>query len=308
MAKTAQELIRELSRRLGNELILSTATGVGLVTTVLDSGLRQYLPVDVDNLNFWVYCLDGTAANKGLERRAKSWAEGSETLTLYLPGFPSATAIGDTFEIHKRTQRVRKLEAINAAVRELSLGWMRPVVDVSLTTVSQQYRYTLPAIPWARIRKVQVQYNTTQDTYPYIDMYDWEIEESVSASGVRALTIQFGGSVPADRIIRITGEAYYDDAVADLDVVPLAGRWAGTALEWIYNWATGKLLEWEGIAEPAGYAGRYDAKGMAKLEESKADLIRNMQVLGSGKIGLPGRGTASARGGHDFLDVLRIEP
>jgi hypothetical protein len=301
-------MIRELANRLGSELILSTATADGLVTTLEDSSLRQHLPHDADNVNFWVHCIDGHASNEGLERRAKSWAEASAILSLYSPGFPEATALGDTFEIHRRTQRSRKLEAINAAVRELNMGWLRPVVDTSLETVAGQYRYTAPAVPWVRINRVQIEAATSDATAPYLDLYDWDPEESVDTAGLRTLTIQLGGMVPAGRTLRIFGDAYFEEASTDASVIPLSGRWGGVALEWIYDWAIGRLMEWEGLREPATYAGRYDAKGMAKLEEARETLIRNMQVLSSGRLGIPGRGTASAKGSYGFLDVLRIEP
>jgi len=384
MAKTAQQLIRELAYRLG-ELRLSTATSAGLATTVVDTSLLQHFPGDVAQLNAWAYAVAGT--NAGQERRAKSWAYSSTTLTLYSPGFSALTAQNDTFEIHLRSQRARKLEAINEAVGMLNLGWFRKVIDGSIETVSTRYRYALPtAVPWSAVDRVELQGGSDSDLaptisfsggagsgatatatvddgvvtaiavtaggsgyttaptvvlegtgrnaratatvvegavtavtvndggtgytvgQPYITVTDWDVQEHVDAYGTRSLALQFGASPPGGRKLRVHGRAYYQDMDDDSDILALDGKHERTAMAWIYKYAACKLFEWDAWDAPAGQSVRYDATAQAKLMESKEELIRNMMQMGSGKIAVPGRGTAAAQGGRGFLDVLRIEP
>jgi hypothetical protein len=85
VAKTARQLIRELSSRL-QEYVLVTPQSGG--STVLHAPeLLMFFPQQIQQFNGWVYCASAVdALNQGLERRGQQWTTDG-TLSLYPPGF-----------------------------------------------------------------------------------------------------------------------------------------------------------------------------------------------------------------------------
>lgn len=297
MSKTARQLIREVGDLLG-ECILSTATSSGTATTIIDTSLRKFFPVDQaqDKWMPWVYAITGTAANivaAATEQRGRQWSNGAATLTLCSPGYPSSTASTDTFEIHLRHRRARILAAINDAIGKLGLYWPRPVKDESLTTASDTWQYTLPSsVNWIKVTDVEIQVSDTSG-YPYQSArsYDWRAEKTVSSAGTEAWKLQFVTAPPTSKTIRVWGEAYYSSLSADTDVLPLSGEWEGIALAWIYDWTIYRLDEELMERKPSQELDKYRIKRLERLNEARQEVLMNAPSRAPGKIIVPGRGT-----------------
>jgi hypothetical protein len=304
MAYVAASLVRELSRRMG-DLVLSVPTAPGTTTTLIDSALDQYYPANPGNttsfLNVWVYgvaaALDGLTPadqnNRGVERRAKSWSIDSHTLSFYT-AWPSAPTAG-TYEIHQRSQRSRKLEALNDAVRQLNLAWYRRAQDeVTLTTVQNQWRYSIPnaAALWSSIDTIEIQMNPSFADYPYADASAWDphIEQIVDAAGNPTLQIQFGLMPPPGRIVRLRGTAGYPDLANETDVLGLTPVWS-EALAWIYDWAEYRLYQWESNKQPSGQTERLRQSMQDRLQAAKMYLLENQPEKPNARLVVPGRGT-----------------
>jgi hypothetical protein len=301
---TALQLVQEFASRV-NELVMSKATADGTASTIIDSSLRQYFVEDDSEFNAWVYAVAG--ANSGVERRASTFSYSMHAVSLHYQ-LPNSTLLGDTFEIHLRTPRTRKLAALNSAVRMLGMGWYRPIINESLVTVGQRYRYTLSPEEWASLDRVLL-INSENPEYPPVEIHDWMVQENVESDGTRTLTLQFGGALPAGKTLRLIGRGTFNTVSEDTDILPISGEYEGPMLEWIYSWATNRLVKEVSIGEPAGQSTRYDAKSDKELLEARDLLMRWAKPLGSGRLITPGRGTATAAnrfGG--FEDVLRIEP
>lgn len=295
MSKTAKQMIQELANRLG-ELILCTATSNGSRTTLLSTDLESYFPAQTSNLHSWVYGLTGTAGNIGREARSTTWNPTTDTLTLISPGFPSSTADDDTFEIHLKTRRSRKLEAINDAVGQLGLLWYRRFVDTSITTTENTWSYTLPSNV-ARLVDVELQVNTEHSTFPYEDVrhLNWTVRESTSTAGVLTQTLQFGEQPPEGRILRLHCEGWFTDLAADTDVLALTGNWERVALAWIYDWAKYRIFE-EMVEEfPTGDYEKYRQRALDKLVEARQRVIELTRPHEPGRIVVPGTGDGRFR-------------
>lgn len=302
MSRTAVQLIQELANRMG-ELAVITSTASGTTTQITSTDLDQYIPQATANMASWVHCLGGT--NVGVERRAKSYTPSSDLLTLHAPGFPNLTESGVQYEMHARTRRVRKLEALNSAIRQLGLYWPRDVVDASLTGIAAQYEYTLPAsINWANVWDVQLQHTSDPPTYPYDDARSlrWDVRRSMSAAGVETWTLVFGGQPTVGRTIRVKGSAFFSDLVADADVLPMGGMWEGKMIEWIMDWAKYKLLDETVERQPGGEAERYRQRAVDKLQQAKEELILSLKPKGGNKITTPFSSSAGNRRGINLAE------
>lgn len=302
-APTAQTLVRELAQRMGEFALATAAASGGSATKLVDQGLRVHLPHNVDiNLNVWVYgAANADTANRGVERRAKSWNYDTATLTLHGPGMPAAMTTGD-YELHWRFSRARKLAALNDALGELGMHWYRPILDESLTTADNTWRYTLPStINWQGVQQVLIQISTDNSLvgYPYQDATPWDpaIEASVAANGTTTWYLRFGAKPPSGRTLRILGAASYTDLVADTDVVPLRNDWAQRALAWLYKWAQHLLVSWEIGAQPAAQTERLLAWNQYILLEARDELMRNAPEAPNARLIVPGVGTGTRKGG-----------
>ncbi len=288
-------MVIELSKRL-NEFVLSTPTQTGTTSTLIDASLAQYFPVALGagNERFlpWVYGTSTADANNvGVQRRASAW--NPNTLTIY--PFPQAITTG-SYEIHLRTDRTRKVEALNDAIGQLGLSFVRPFVDTSITTATNTWAYTIPSsINLARLYKVETQLNasTSLPTFPYVDgeLWNWTVRTNTSLAGVETNILQFGTLPPQDRILRLEGEAYIPDLVNDSDVLPISGKWERPARTWIYQWAQYLMWEWFSADMPATQATRYTEQSLASLQKSKEDLLALMPGRKYSRLIVPGKGT-----------------
>lgn len=310
-ALTAAQLIVELAKRM-QEYAASTPTAAGTATSLIDTNLNKVYPVDVGGatrpLGIWVYgTATADAANVGTENRAVSWVASTSTLA-FLANWATAPTMG-LYEIHQRTSRTRKLEAINEAIGELNLTWYRSVAVLTSATVQNQWSYTLPAsIPWTAINKIQVQINTAAGLagYPYGggELWDADIYPSVDASGTTTWTMQFGKLPPPGRLIRIFGQAGYADLVNDTDVLPLQADWQRMATAWIYQYAQYLLYSWEENSMPATQVERLRQKKMETLQIAKDYVMAHAPTHGSSRIITPGRGTGEWAGNSSSSDYI----
>lgn len=299
MAQTAVNLVRELGERLG-DLVVSTPDQPGGTTTLVDPGLIQYFPQPLGQFNGWVYCTQDSpdAQNVGLERRGQQWLPGASTLQLYPPGFPQPITSGE-YEISMRFPRLRKMAALNSAVSQLGLTWYRQVVDETLVTLPETWIYTPPqAQNWASIYRIEIQINTspTQVGYPYADAeyLNWRARRWVDILGVETWAIEFGILPPVDRKLRVFGEGFYPVLRNDNDVLAVAGKWEGGALEWIYDWAEFRLNDQYTNRIPSGEAEKIRQQAMDRLERQKNDILTSAPSHQPGRIVTPGHGDAMA--------------
>jgi hypothetical protein len=92
---TLAELRRRVADRLGDWTQL-TATGGGTTTTLIDA---LNVNAGAENANGrWVSAASGTAGNIGHTARVTATTDSTSTLT-FIPAFPSATAVGDVFDL-----------------------------------------------------------------------------------------------------------------------------------------------------------------------------------------------------------------
>lgn len=298
MAQTARTLIRELSERIG-DLVIATPSGGG-TTTLIDSDLLQYFPQPLTQFNGWVYGTDDvpTAANRGVERRGQQWIPDSNILLLYPPGFPGPIQGGE-YEISMRYPRHRKMAALNSAIGQLGLLWYRQIVDETIVTTSNAWiYYPNPAENWANIYRIEIQMNTSPDQigYPFAnaEYLNWRPRRWVNALGVETWAIEFAILPPPDRQLRIFGEGFYPQLVNDADILAVAGKWEGGALEWIYDWAEFRLNDSVSNRMPTGEAERIRQQAMDRLERQKNDVLANAPSHMPGRIVTPGHGDGMA--------------
>jgi len=297
MAQTALDLVRELGQRMG-DLVISDPTSGGGTTTLVDSTLVQYFPLPLQQFNGWVYANQSSpnALNRGLERRGKAW-DGVSTLTLYT-GFPQPITGGD-YELHMRFPHARKLAAINSAVSQLGLTWYRQIVDESIITEQATWQYDVTSLAnWATIYRIEIQINLseTQIGYPFADAeyLNWRPRRFVDALGTEHWLIEFGILPPIDRKLRIFGEGFYPVLHNDLDVLAIAGKWEGGALEWIWDWAEFRLNDQFTNRIPTGEAEKIRQQALDRLERQKNDILSAAPSHLPGRIVTPGHGDAMA--------------
>lgn len=298
MVQTAKTLVRELGERLG-DLVISTPQGGG-TTTLMDPALVQYFPQVLNQFNGWVYCTESSAdaGNRGVERRGAQWNPSGNLLQLYPPGFPAAIGNGE-YEIHMRFPRRRKVAALNSAIGQLGLTWFRKIVDETIFTENQTWiYYPDPLQNWANIYRIEIQINTspTQIGYPFADAeyLNWRPRRWVDAMGKETWAIEFGILPPVRRQLRVFGEGFYPTLVHDDDILAIAGKWEGGALEWIYDWSEFRLNDSLSNRQPTGEAERIRQQALDRLERQKNDILVNAPSHEPARIVTPGHGDAMA--------------
>lgn len=304
-------MVRELSTRM-QQFVLCTPEPGALQTTLVCQPLRQNFPNNIPQLNAWFYGPAGVdPANVGAERRARSWTQSNATVTFFDPGWPTAPLIGP-YECHIRYQRSRLAEAINDGVGQLGLTWYRETIDESLVTAKDKWQYTIPASQnWAQVSHVEIQYSTDSNLigYPYADAVylNWRPRRSVDVTGQEAWVIDFGLLPPPGRILRVFGEAFYSDLLADTDALAIAGKWRRPAMTWIYRWAQFNLNDWKSNASSSLDTQTVRTKALQDLQQAKEDVLAQAPSHQPGRIITPGRGDATiaaARNDRDYLGAF----
>ena len=296
MAKTAQQLIRELSSRL-QEYVLCVPSSGGQ-TALHCPELVMFFPQQIQQFNGWVYCAsDVDAPNKGHERRGQQWTTDG-TLSLYAPGFPVAISGGE-YEIHMRYPRARIVEALNTAIGQLGLNWYRNWVDETITTEANRWIYPLPAGQnWANVHRLEIQINVseTQIGYPYAsaEYLNWRPRNWTDDQGNELWAIEFGLLPPPDRKLRVFGEQYFGDITSDTDVLPVGGKWERAALDWCYDYAEFRLQWWLTNKQPTAEADKLRQQALDRLENQKNEILQNAPSHRPGRIVTPGHGDGLA--------------
>ena len=298
MAQTALNLVRELGERIGDIIISTPQSGGNL--TLVDVHLGQYFPQPLNQFNGWVYCTQASPdlANRGQERRGQNWQPSNSLLQLYPPGFPSSISAGE-YEIHMRFQRRRKIAALNSAISQLGLTWFRQIVDETLITQQSTWiYYPDPMQNWANIYRIEIEINLApgQIGYPYADAeyLNWRPRRWVDNLGKETWAIEFGILPPINRKLRVFGEGFYPNLQHDADILAIAGKWEGGALEWIYDWAEFRLNDSLANRQPTGEAERIRQQAMDRLERQKNDILTSAPSHLPGRIVTPGHGDAMA--------------
>ncbi len=297
MVATASSLVRELAQRMG-EFYLSTPTG-GTTTTLIDAALDQYWPSNVGQqsapMGIWGYgSITADTNNRGIERRAKSYQQSTHTVT-FLSAWPTTISTG-AYELHWRTPRSRKLEAINSGVRQLGFHWARTIVDgTTLTTAANTWSYALPTnIQWGSIPLVELQIalDATLIGYPYVNagLWNWTVRPATDSSGATTYTLQFGTLPPPNRKIRVFADANYSDLVADADILPMDVMTSGIATEWLYSWAMYQLQRWESVRQPMNNTQWLEQQAAALMKEASEIRDRFAGSPPMTKITTPGKG------------------
>jgi hypothetical protein len=297
-AASAMSLVRELGERLG-DIIISHPSNGG-TATLIDPSLVQYFPQTIGQFNGWVYATQTVpqAQNQGLERRGQQWNPASSMLQLYNPGFPGPI-LGGEYEIHMRFPHARKMAAINSAIGQLGLTWYRQIVDETLVTLPQTWiYYPDPNQNWSNIYRLEIQINTseTQVGYPFADAeyLNWRPRRWVDNFGKETWAIEFGILPPVDRQLRIFGEGFYPLMYSETDILAIAGKWMGGALEWIYDWAEFRLNDQLSNRQPTGEAERVRQQALDRLDRQKNDILANAPSHQPARIVTPGHGDAMA--------------
>ncbi len=313
-APTAAGLVAELAQRMG-DYILATASFTAATNTLTDPLLDQWITEDVtSDLNAWVYGVATTTlgytlaavGTRGVEQRAKSYTLSSHTLGLYA-GMPAAMSFGN-YEIHPRHARSRKMAALNSAVSLLNLGWYRDVWDTSLTTVANQWSYTLPtSILWTAVKQVEIQMLTSGSfaTYPYADAMQWDyrIYPQTDATGAKTWSLQFGVMPPPGRTLRVIGRAAYAAMAAESDILPLPDAWS-EAQEWIYDYAEFRLWQFEQARQPSGQTERIRQVKQDALMQALQAMMENRPQLPNVRVAVPGMGTGQYPMGGELEDPM----
>lgn len=307
MSISAQSLVRELISRF-NALTISTPTSSGSTVNLIDTTLNQWLPNDLLQFSPWVYGSNtAVAANRGIQRRARSWTASTSTMVFPYAWPTTITAAGEYEVIRHLLDRTRFKGAINAAVSKLGLIWWRDIVDESLLTQAQTWNYTLPSSAnlIADTVRVYIQIDPDESSFPFAKAEDfglgWTIRESVDLSGTRVLILQFTTLQPTGRIIRLTGQGYFSQLSADSDILPLTGPWEGPALEWVYDYGTYLINSWMSNDVPAGETEKYRVKTLTAMMQARQEIQDMMRAHVGGQIVTPGEeGVFGGPGGDDW--------
>lgn len=293
---TAQQLIQEVAKRYGD--YAPCTPGGGSTGSLFDTRLNIYFPQDVGStsqpLGAWVYGTQtADVGNRGQTNRAYQWQASISTLSFLAP-WPAVPSTG-LYEIHRRIERSRKLEALNDAIGQLGLNWYRPLLDTTLTTAANTWTYTLPALIDKVYRvELQVATDATLVGYPYVDaaIYDWRVDTAVDAAGNTTQTLQFGTLPPPNMKLRLLGLVQYADLVNDTDVLPLRDVWERAALHFLFTYALHLFQRWEAVNQPAAQVERLEQQAARLLQE--AEQFRQQYAPGSPnyQVITPGRGTA----------------
>jgi hypothetical protein len=305
MAKTALQLVRELGHRFG-EYCPVTVSGTGTTTTIVAADAAAYFPGDIDNFHAWFYgpsALTDTS-NRTLERRARSWNASTTTFTFATGSAWGQTvdAVGDVYDVHTKYPYSRLLQAINDGVGMLGMSWWRPVIDTTILTVANTWRYLLPAAtPWHAIEAILIQTNLDQSSFPYADAsaYGAEIEHNVTTAGVDQWYLQFRDQPPPGRAIKIMGQAGYTALATDADVLPIGGENEAVIVHWLMGWGKYCIQDWDSDAAPSSEVEGHRQRAADQLIKAREDIIALGKPTRNSRILTPmNRGRAGSGGGE----------
>jgi hypothetical protein len=195
MATARSTLRGYVATAVRDVFVTGTATG-GSTTTIVDSARTEG---DDEYNNWWAYILTttDTLAPQGQERKISAYSTSSDTATVPIP-YTAAVQANDTYEFHEGYRVAEYNEAINHAIRQAKGKIFTKTISTA-TTVSNQYRYTMSTATteW-NVSRVEVQWDTTVTTYPYLQSIKWRLEEDAGT-----YYLQFSEALPGSYTLRI---------------------------------------------------------------------------------------------------------
>lgn len=202
---TFADLTRQTSR-LVNRHASGTTTALGTTSTLIDTtGLAGYPDDQFNGGTVWIT----SGAQIGKSRAITDFADSSDTLTFAV--FPAAIASGVTYECCDANfvtyQDLR--QAINLAIREA--GKILAAPNESLTTVADQWVYTLPA-GVSDVEKVYVVTDiglSTEEEYLSTHWHERQGE----------LIFDKGKEPDADKTLRVYYRTFATELTGDTDVL-----------------------------------------------------------------------------------------
>lgn len=265
-----------------NDTVVSTASGNGSTTTLVDTSLKQ-------SDDWWNYgeiaFISGTAGNIGLVRYITDWVQSTSTFTL--DRAVTSTVTADGYEAHRLFRYAEKNDAINAAIRAAAYRWTRRVENESITLDTDTFTYSLgslsvPLDPTLGLDAVLYDTNISGTGYPFRNVSPsyWEVRWSANTP-----TLQFLTTPPIDNeLARLIYRVRPSQLSSNSDNLTPDD-------ESFYNYvcakATAILFRGRALREPnEGWDER--AQGMEQLAETFFDLekarpkpkpIRNTMML-----------------------------
>lgn len=290
---TAGQLLQELGQRMG-DYAAGSVSALSTDTTYLDDNTRTE-PDWSFNFGWLTYTGTAAAPNTGLERRITAY-DGSVNVGRFLLGNGNAGSglavpaqVGDTYAVHVRFSRRRKLGAINRAIRRLPQGFWRRIEDTSIQTTPNTWTYTLP-IGLVKPLEVYVQASLNMSGsdmlgtgiagqgFPYNRVEGWTIRTNVDLAGVVTRVLQFDRVPPWPRYLRIVGEGIQSVLTNDSDVVSVGqDDYDQRLAEYLLSYAAGYL--WMEGADGAPFDQASRNVDMVKLSMQLAAELRNDLVM-----------------------------
>jgi hypothetical protein len=199
MAETKSAFRRRVGR-LMNILHSAVTSGTGDFDTVVALTLTDFYPSD-DALNSAaIYDVAGAEW-----RVVTDWLASTGTATVNR-NFTATQASGRSIDVFEQFNPDQLDDALRMALDEAYPYIATRVVDTSLTGITGQYEYTIPATIRDLNRmlggRVQVEADTSISTFPYWNINHWEVRESGGASKTLLLQ-EIAGFV--GRTIRLIG-------------------------------------------------------------------------------------------------------
>lgn len=293
---TAGGLVRELGMRMEDyaEGIVST---LSTDTNYLDDNTRIE-PSDVFRAGWLSYTASPTSIainNNTIERRITGY-DGELNRGRFLIGNGALGAgllvpaqVGDTYRVHMRWSKRRKLAAINRAIRRLPQNFWRRIEDTAIQTLDRTWTYPLPA-GMTNLFEVWIQSSTNlsgpgplgqgQDGrgFPFERLYGWSIRSSVDTSGLATRVLQLADLPPFPRVLRLIGTGTQPVLLNDTDIIAVGQDDYDQRLqEYLLSYANAYLWLEGADGAPVDQAQR--STELVKLNMQVAAELRNDLVM-----------------------------
>lgn len=215
MSTTKANFRLSVARRLGVVKSITTSSdGDASGNTFVAVGLLDNFPTDLAEI--WVY--DPTQLEA---RRIVNYDE-PEGICLVNRPFSAQVASGATLYIFRRFSPENYDDALRQAVEDCYPYLAQKVVDTSLTTVANQYDYTIPATikSMERMDGATVEIEVTPGK-PYVELRLWDTRTVLTTSTQSYTLVLNPHEFLAGKTLRLTGLAPLAYPAADSDSLPI---------------------------------------------------------------------------------------